>query len=835
MGTPTKTGRRSILGTLLFLFMILNGFVVFARGLASISAISQNLPEAPNAGRFVVSSFTYARLAEADRAMRELSRIHDPAKRDKLEQMWRRHLDRLFTTEIRFGAFTEDEEGARLRQMRDRFARDGIAGFASARPDLFAISTATWPGTQAAGALFVRALALLCALLTPTLLFTFLGTNNKDLGQVEWSFEWLYTFPVSTRALFASRLIIYSFLNQFVWWLLLPFAVLMYVAGGRGWNAVPLGFGVMLYLAIIAGAATLLAEVALRKFLAVNRIKSVQAVFTVLGAVFLMFAFAVLFSNSVAGVLLRAASSTPAWVIWNPLSLPVITAVPGASLRNVQLSVLAMVVVTLAAASSAMFGAEWLTRDGLIRASGPYQGSRRIGRAGISRSWLRGIAGQEFLVLIRDRNLFVQVFIVPLLVPAYYLLADSHLRSALIENFRRVATVAYAVGALSFASSAMLILNRESPALWQLVSFPRSLLSMLLEKAAFWAAVGVLYGGAIFLLIVHFSPHLQVTSWSYLALAMYGIVLYAFIAAGIGILATNVGETEPQRQINYAMLYLYFILAAMYGSAIYAPSLWIRIAQLVLSTLLAFALWQKVKDLCPYILDPTQYPPRTIGLADGMIAALAFFVLQTLIAMVMLRTSTSSFAEQATVAYTVAGVIVGAAAFSIFWVQGVPDLWKQIGFARRDGQERPIPLLRILALGAFWGAAAALAGVAYLQVLSLFPQWQAWKQDAELSSFVSHADQPLWLCAMVIVSAPIVEEFIFRGLIFQGLRRSAGGAVAVLGSAALFALIHPPIAVIPVFGLGIAAAISFEQSGVLWAPIVAHAIYNACVLFVSRL
>ena len=36
-------------------------------------------------------------------------------------------------------------------------------------------------------------------------------------------------------------------------------------------------------------------------------------------------------------------------------------------------------------------------------------------------------------------------------------------------------------------------------------------------------------------------------------------------------------------------------------------------------------------------------------------------------------------------------------------------------------------------------------------------------------------------------------------------------------------------------GLGIAAAISFNQSRFLLAPILTHAVYNGCVLFFNRL
>ncbi len=453
---------------------------------------------------------------------------------NKLEALWNRYLDRLFTTEVRWGAFTEDQEGIRLRQMRERFAREGASGFIRAPSDLFAVSGATWPRVGAARLLFLRALSLLLALWIPTLVCISLGPNNKDLGQVEWSFEWLYTFPASARALFASRLFVYSFLNQFVWWLLFPFAVLIYVAAGFGWSAVMLGFAVTLYLALVAGAITLLVEVALRKALNAGQIKNIQALFTVLGSACLLFAFAVLLSKPVGSFLVRAASSMPTLLVWNPLSVPLIPGLPGVAGWQVLLSVCAMIGGTFVAVSLALVGGEWLTRDGLIKAGGPYQGSRRIGKTGIGGGWLRGISAQEVLLLGRDRNLFVQVFIVPLLIPAYYLLTDSNLRSALTGNFRRAAAVAYAVGALSVLSSAMPLLIREIKTLWQLLSFPRSLVSILAEKTMFWAVVTLIYGGVILFLIVHFSANLQVTSWSYVFLALYRDRSVRLYRVGVG-------------------------------------------------------------------------------------------------------------------------------------------------------------------------------------------------------------------------------------------------------------------------------------------------------------
>ena len=73
-------------------------------------------------------------------------------------------------------------------------------------------------------------------------------------------------------------------------------------------------------------------------------------------------------------------------------------------------------------------------------------------------------------------------------------------------------------------------------------------------------------------------------------------------------------------------------------------------------------------------------------------------------------------------------------------------------------------------------------------------------------------------------------EFIFRGLIFGGLRRSLGFPAAALASAAIFAIVHAPASVVPVFGLGLAAALVYERTRMLAGPMIVHATYNAVVV-----
>ena len=88
----------------------------------------------------------------------------------------------------------------------------------------------------------------------------------------------------------------------------------------------------------------------------------------------------------------------------------------------------------------------------------------------------------------------------------------------------------------------------------------------------------------------------------------------------------------------------------------------------------------------------------------------------------------------------------------------------------------------------------------------------------------------LWLLAAGVLAAPLCEEFLFRGLLQGGLRRSLPAWQAIGIAAALFAIVHPPAAMLPVFVLGLCAGYAYERSGALLAPMLVHALYNAAML-----
>ncbi len=75
---------------------------------------------------------------------------------------------------------------------------------------------------------------------------------------------------------------------------------------------------------------------------------------------------------------------------------------------------------------------------------------------------------------------------------------------------------------------------------------------------------------------------------------------------------------------------------------------------------------------------------------------------------------------------------------------------------------------------------------------------------------------------------PLMEEMIFRGLLFPLLRRYLRFSLAAILSALCFAAMHliPPL--IPAFVImGLILAFAREHSGSLWPPIIIHGLFNS--------
>jgi membrane protease YdiL (CAAX protease family) len=154
--------------------------------------------------------------------------------------------------------------------------------------------------------------------------------------------------------------------------------------------------------------------------------------------------------------------------------------------------------------------------------------------------------------------------------------------------------------------------------------------------------------------------------------------------------------------------------------------------------------------------------------------------------------------------------------------RAVQALYKMRGIPRLIGPGMPRAALR----GLLAGLLAAGLALAYIALLSRSSDLARSLEETAL-----RPRQPeLWLVLLAVTAAPLFEEIIFRGLVFGGLRRSMGfGAAAVL-SGLVFAVVHTPVAALPVFVLALGAAWAYEKSAMLLAPIVAHAVYNGVMV-----
>ena len=153
--------------------------------------------------------------------------------------------------------------------------------------------------------------------------------------------------------------------------------------------------------------------------------------------------------------------------------------------------------------------------------------------------------------------------------------------------------------------------------------------------------------------------------------------------------------------------------------------------------------------------------------------------------------------------------------------------------ATRDFLSRIWSVLGSACLGlvAFFGLGELSA-----RVLGLVLTEQANLNDAAISAKVGAA--PYSTAVIVVLLAPFVEETLFRGLVFGGLKEKSR-LLAYAVSCALFALVHvwqfalanrdPAyfLAMVQYLIPGLVLAWAYEHSGTLWASIGLHAGVNA--------
>jgi membrane protease YdiL (CAAX protease family) len=106
------------------------------------------------------------------------------------------------------------------------------------------------------------------------------------------------------------------------------------------------------------------------------------------------------------------------------------------------------------------------------------------------------------------------------------------------------------------------------------------------------------------------------------------------------------------------------------------------------------------------------------------------------------------------------------------------------------------------------------------------PQEQAAVQELQDPS-LTVAEKAL-IGVIAVVCAPIVEEALFRGILYPALKRLGHPRLALWGSSALFAAVHfNMVTFLPLLIFALVLVYLYETFQNLLAPIVAHSLFNA--------
>lgn len=136
-------------------------------------------------------------------------------------------------------------------------------------------------------------------------------------------------------------------------------------------------------------------------------------------------------------------------------------------------------------------------------------------------------------------------------------------------------------------------------------------------------------------------------------------------------------------------------------------------------------------------------------------------------------------------------------------------------------------------------AVGALANVAYLRLVPFLPVQPTRLPESVLWEMLTSEGPARWIVlATAVTVAPVAEELVFRGIVFEGLSRALGSAGGVLGAGALFALLHVPDtahywpATVMILTMGLVAGVFRARTGFIGPAVGVHFGHNAVVALI---
>lgn len=139
---------------------------------------------------------------------------------------------------------------------------------------------------------------------------------------------------------------------------------------------------------------------------------------------------------------------------------------------------------------------------------------------------------------------------------------------------------------------------------------------------------------------------------------------------------------------------------------------------------------------------------------------------------------------------------------------------------------------RVLLIGLAVGCAALPAimllhagSVELMEMLRLDPEAQ---EAVTMIQEARTVGELALLGFVTMITAPVAEEILFRGLIYPTIKQAGYPRIALWSTSVGFALVHGNLAALmPLTVLAIVFVILYERTNNLLAPIIVHALFNA--------
>jgi membrane protease YdiL (CAAX protease family) len=444
---------------------------------------------------------------------------------------------------------------------------------------------------------------------------------------------------------------------------------------------------------------------------------------------------------------------------------------------------------------------------------------------------------KEFLWFIRDRSAIVQTILIPLTVAG-------------VQVFNLRGLLVHAQGAWNYLCGTGILfgtfflwvlgpksLTSEGNALWIALTWPRGLEGLLKAKAWLWSLIS---SGLVALVLCYAVYLFPANIWK---IALVGIGWFIFgrsMAEKTVTLVTVPSQSGEPEKIPQGRRWAAQLGMLTFAIGVLTQQWPIAIMGIVYSYMTAAAMWENFRARLPFLYDPWSEklpPPPTL-----MHAMVAISILveggAVLTGILLVAAGPENIAVAQAMSYGICAVAVSIGVSNFLSNRNVSlrDVWcwpaaaqeKPNPWWRDDGTEKG-RLLQRLALGATGGLILGLFALGYLAVLHHIPaSAELLRKSQEAMAKIPYLK--ISYAVMAVGFAPFAEEYLFRGLLFRALDREWGGWRAVVGSAAFFAIYHPPLFWLPVALLGITNALLFKKTGRLAPAVILHMVYNVVVL-----